>query len=267
MLVVEDDPTVSSVLSAYLTRAGFEAALASDGLTALQLWRERRPDVVILDVMLPLMSGLEVLRRRRAEDDHAAVIVLSARGEEDDRLLGLELGADDYMVKPFSPREALGRVEALLRRGERLGAAALRPRVVERLGVRVDTGARTATVDGRRCELTTREFDLLAYLMAHPGLTFTKEQLMRRVWGWDFGDTSTVTVHVRRVREKIEEDPSDPRRIVTVRGAGYRFGDTVDEGIDDVVDVAADDREATRARDLEQEQDREHEQDGEQEQA
>ena len=216
VLVVEDDSTVSSVLSAYLRRAGFEPVLAADGLSALQAWRERRPDVVILDVMLPLMSGLEVLRRRRAEDDHAAVIVLSARGEEDDRLLGLELGADDYMVKPFSPREALGRVEALLRRGERLG-------------VRVDAGARTATVDGRAVELTTREFDLLTYLIAHPGLTFTKEQLMRRVWGWDFGDTSTVTVHVRRVREKIEEDPSDPRRIVTVRGAGYRFGDAVDD--------------------------------------
>ena len=229
VLVVEDDPTVSSVLSAYLRRAGFESVIAADGLTALQAWRERRPDVVILDVMLPLMSGLEVLRRRRAEDDHAAVIVLSARGEEDDRLLGLELGADDYMVKPFSPREALGRVEALLRRGERLGATALLPRVTERLGVRVDTGARTATVDGRAVELTTREFDLLGYLIAHPGLTFTKEQLMRRVWGWDFGDTSTVTVHVRRVREKIEDDPSDPRRIVTVRGAGYRFGDTVED--------------------------------------
>ena len=225
MLVVEDDPTVSSVLSAYLRRAGFESVLAADGLTALQAWRERKPDVVILDVMLPLMSGLEVLRRRRAEDDHAAVIVLSARGEEDDRLLGLELGADDYMVKPFSPREALGRVEALLRRGERLGATALLPRVTERLGRagrhrRADRHAST----GAAVELTTREFDLLAYLIAHPGLTFTKEQLMRRVWGWDFGDTSTVTVHVRRVREKIEDDPSDPRRIVTVRGAGYRFG-------------------------------------------
>ncbi len=229
VLVVEDDPTVSSVLSAYLRRAGFESVLAADGLTALQAWRDRKPDVVILDVMLPLMSGLEVLRRRRAEDDHAAVIVLSARGEEDDRLLGLELGADDYMVKPFSPREALGRVEALLRRGERLGATTLLPKVTERLGVRVDTGLRSASVDGRRTELTAREFDLLHYLIAHPGLTFTKEQLMRRVWGWDFGDTSTVTVHVRRVREKIEDDPSDPRRIVTVRGAGYRFGDAEEQ--------------------------------------
>ncbi len=228
VLVVEDDTTVSSVLSAYLRRAGFEPLLAVDGVSALQQWRERRPDVVILDIMLPLMSGLEVLRRRRAEDDHAAVIVLSARGEEDDRLLGLELGADDYMVKPFSPREAVGRVEALLRRGERLGSVALLPRVMEAAGVRVDVGAHTVSVEGEPTQLTAREFDLLAYLVAHPGQTFSKEQLMRRVWGWDFGDTSTVTVHVRRLREKIEVDPSDPRRIVTARGAGYRLGESAE---------------------------------------
>jgi len=230
VLVVEDDPTVSSVLSAYLRRAGLHSLLATDGVSALQQWRERRPDVVILDIMLPLMSGLEVLRRRRAEDDRAAVIVLSARGEEDDRLLGLELGADDYMVKPFSPREAVGRVEALLRRGERLGAVALLPRVIEASGVRVDVGAHTVEVEGRPAVLTAREFDLLAYLVAHAGETFTKEQLMRRVWGWDFGDTSTVTVHVRRLREKIEDDPSDPVRLVTSRGAGYRFGERADDG-------------------------------------
>jgi DNA-binding response OmpR family regulator len=225
VLVVEDDATVSSVLSAYLRRAGFESLLAVDGVSALQQWRERKPDVVILDIMLPLMSGLEVLRRRRTEDDHAAVIVLSARGEEEDRLLGLELGADDYMVKPFSPREAVGRVEALLRRAERLGSVAMLPRMLEASGVRVDAGAHTVLVDGEPTQLTAREFDLLAYFVAHPGQTFSKEQLMRRVWGWDFGDTSTVTVHVRRLREKIEADPSDPVRIVTARGAGYRFGE------------------------------------------
>ncbi len=228
VLVVEDDTTVSSVLSAYLRRAGFESLLAVDGVSALQQWRERKPDVVILDIMLPLMSGLEVLRRRRTEDDHAAVIVLSARGEEEDRLLGLELGADDYMVKPFSPREAVGRVEALLRRAERLGSVAVLPRVLEASGIRVDSGAHTVLVDGEPTQLTAREFDLLAYFVAHPGQTFSKEQLMRRVWGWDFGDTSTVTVHVRRLREKIEADPSDPVRIVTARGAGYRFGEAAE---------------------------------------
>ncbi len=228
VLVVEDDSTVSSVLSAYLRRAGFEPLLAVDGVGALHQWRQRRPDVVILDIMLPHMSGLEVLRRRRAEDDHAAVIVLSARGEEDDRLLGLELGADDYMVKPFSPREAVGRVEALLRRAERLGSVAMLPQVVEAGGVRVDIGAHTAVVDGAATQLTAREFDLLAYFVTHPGQTYSKEQLMRRVWGWDFGDTSTVTVHVRRLREKIEADPSDPVRILTARGAGYRFAAAAD---------------------------------------
>ncbi len=223
VLVVEDDATVSGVLSAYLRKAGFDPIVAGDGPSALQEWSQRRPDVVILDIMLPGMSGLDVLRRRRADDDDAAVIILSARGDEDDRLLGLDLGADDYMVKPFSPREVVGRVQALLRRGERLGAQSLLPRRISAGPLELDLGARTARLEGGVIVLTHREFDLLAYLMGHPGEVFTKEQLMRRVWGWDFGDTSTVTVHVRRLREKIEGDPSDPRLVVTVRGAGYRF--------------------------------------------
>ena len=151
-------------------------------------------------------------------------MILSALGDEDDRLLGLDLGADDYMVKPFSPREAVGRVQSLLRRAERLGSAPLRPAAVRRRTRRVSTwgrGGPPSTV--AETALTPREFDLLAYLMAHPGEAFTKEQLMRRVWGWDFGDTSTVTVHVRRLREKVEVDPSDPQLVVTARGAGYRF--------------------------------------------
>ena len=223
VLVVEDDSTVSGVLSAYLRKAGFEPRVAADGPTALQEWRQWLPDVVILDVMLPGLSGLEVLARRRADDDVAAVIILSARGEEDDRLLGLEMGADDYMVKPFSPRESVLRVQALLRRAERLGSASMLPRTVVSGGLTIDLGARTALRDGEPLALTHREFDLLAHLATHPGEAFTKEQLMRRVWGWDFGDTSTVTVHVRRLREKVERDPSDPRLVVTVRGTGYRF--------------------------------------------
>ena len=150
-------------------------------------------------------------------------MILSALGDEDDRLLGLDLGADDYMVKPFSPREAVGRVQSLLRR-----ASAWAPLPWSRAGSPpdgslLDVGARRVTVDGPRPPLTPREFDLLGYLIAHPGEAFTKEQLMRRVWGWDFGDTSTVTVHVRRLREKVEVDPSDPQLVVTARGAGYRF--------------------------------------------
>lgn len=222
VLVVEDDSTVAGVLSAYLRTAGFEPVVVADGSSALREWAQRRPDVVVLDIMLPGMSGLDVLRRRREDDDGAAVIVLSARGDEDERILGLELGADDYIVKPFSPREVVGRVQALLRRGERLGSGALLPRLLAAGGLELDLAARTVRLDGPVL-LTTREFDLLAHLMSHPGETFSKEALMHRVWGWDFGDTSTVTVHVRRLREKIETDPSDPRRVVTVRGAGYRF--------------------------------------------
>ncbi len=228
VLVVEDDSTVSSVLSAYLSKAGFDPRIAADGATALQDWTQWKPDVVILDVMLPGLTGLEVLQRRRADDDGAAVIILSARGDEDDRLLGLELGADDYMVKPFSPREAVLRVQALLRRSERLGAAAMLPRTVAAGGLFVDLPARTAEIRGETLSLTHREFDLLAYLMTHPDEAFTKEALMRRVWGWDFGDTSTVTVHIRRLRQKVERDPSDPRLVVTVRGTGYRFDGKAD---------------------------------------
>jgi len=223
VLVVEDDSTVSSVLVAYLRKAGFDPKSASDGPTALAEWTKWKPDVVVLDLMLPGMSGLEVLQRRRADDDGAAVIILSARGDEEDRLLGLEVGADDYMVKPFSPRETVLRVKALLRRSERLGAGSLMPRTVTVGGLSVDLQARRAQIEGAAVGLTHREFDLLAYLMTHPGEAFTKEALMRRVWGWDFGDTSTVTVHVRRLREKIERDPSDPQLVVTVRGTGYRF--------------------------------------------
>ena len=223
VLVVEDDSTVSSVLAAYLRKAGFDPRIAPDGPTALQDWTQWRPDVVILDIMLPGMTGLEVLRRRRAEDDGAAVIILSARGDEQDRLLGLEVGADDYVVKPFSPREAVLRVQALLRRSERLGATAMLPRTVRVGSLSVDLQARSAHIGGDALSLTHREFDLLVYLMTHRGEAFTKEALLGRVWGWDFGDTSTVTVHVRRLREKIEADPSDPRLVVTVRGTGYRF--------------------------------------------
>jgi DNA-binding response OmpR family regulator len=223
VLVVEDDTTVSNVLAAYLRKAGFDPRVAADGATALQEWTQWSPDVVILDVMLPGMTGLEVLQRRRADDDGAAVIILSARGDEEDRLLGLEVGADDYVVKPFSPREAVLRVQALLRRSERLGATSMLPRTVAVGGLSLDLQARKASIGGAELSLTHREFDLLAYLMTHRGEAFTKEALLRRVWGWDFGDTSTVTVHVRRLRQKIELDPSDPRFVVTIRGTGYRF--------------------------------------------
>jgi DNA-binding response OmpR family regulator len=223
VLVVEDDETVAGVLSAYLTRAGYESLWASDGTEALSMWSRTKPDVVILDILLPTISGLEVLRRRRASADDAAVIILSARGEEEDRLVGLETGADDYLVKPFSPREVVLRVEALLRRAERLTGNRLLTETLSIGDVTIDLAAHVATRGGSQLSLTSREFDLLAFLAANPGQTFSKADLLRRVWGWDFGDTSTVTVHVRRLREKLEDDPSDPRIVLTVGRAGYRI--------------------------------------------
>ena len=223
VLVVEDDVTVAEVLIAYLSRAGYQLDWAQNGTDAAQLWQRTNPDVVILDIMLPGLSGLEVLRRRRRAGDHAAVIVLSARGEEEDRLVGLETGADDYVVKPFSPRELVLRVEALLRRAERLAGTSLLTSTITLGTVVINPAARQASVDGRLLPLTVREFDLLAFLAGHAGQTFSKEELLRRVWGWDFGDTSTVTVHVRRLREKLERDPSDPILVLTVGRSGYRM--------------------------------------------
>jgi DNA-binding response OmpR family regulator len=228
ILVVEDDRTVAEVLIAYLNRAGYEVEWSADGAEALERWQRTSPDVVILDLMLPGFSGLEILRRRRRIGDHAAVIVLSARGEEGDRLVGLETGADDYVVKPFSPREVVLRVEALMRRTERLAGSQLLNQKVELGDLQIDVAARSARLQagpdgGRELQLTTREFDLLAFLGVHPGQTFSKQELLRRVWGWDFGDTSTVTVHVRRLLEKLEIDPSDPKIVLTVGRSGYRM--------------------------------------------
>ena len=214
---------MADVLLAYLHRAGYETGLVKDGREALQTWSQSRPNVVILDILLPSLSGLEVLRRRRAAGDDTAVIVLSARGEEEDRLVGLETGADDYVVKPFSPREVVLRVEALLRRAERLTGDRLRTETISVGDVTIDLAAHLATRRSRPLSLTSREFDLLVFLAANRGQTFSKADLLRRVWGWDFGDTSTVTVHVRRLREKLEDDPSDPRIVVTVGRAGYRM--------------------------------------------
>ncbi|HEX5994980.1 MAG TPA: response regulator transcription factor [Jiangellales bacterium] len=233
VLIVEDDAAVSAVVAAYVRDSGFEARVAADGLAAERAWREWRPDVVVLDLMLPGRPGLDVLRRLRADGDRTLVVVLSARGEEEDRVVGLEVGADDYLVKPFSPRELMLRIAGLLRREERLEGSAVVPTTLRAGPVAVDTAAHTVTVGGDLVSLTSREFDLLVFLMRNPGQTFTKRDLLRRVWGWDFGDNSTVIVHVRRLREKIEQDPSDPRLVITVRGTGYRFAkpaELADEG-------------------------------------
>ncbi|MFB7495645.1 response regulator transcription factor [Streptomyces sp. NPDC056161] len=218
VLVVEDDPTVAEVVTGYLDRAGHAVDRAEDGPTALARASAHWPDLVVLDLMLPGMDGLEVCRRLRGRAP-VPVIMLTARGDEDDRILGLEVGADDYVTKPFSPRELVLRVESVLRR--------TRPRVdlspLAAAGLSVDPAARRAAKDGDELALTLREFDLLAFFLRHPGQAFSRTDLMREVWGWDFGDLSTVTVHVRRLRGKVEDDPARPQLIRTVWGVGYRF--------------------------------------------
>jgi len=222
VLVVDDDLTVAEVVLGYLRRDGFEAAHAADGLSALAIAASAPPDLVILDLMLPGIGGLEVCRRLRADRPDLPIVMLTALGEEDDRIAGLEVGADDYVVKPFSPRELALRVRSVLRRSEATGPAATDQIFIDG-DLTIDTRARTVTLSGREIALTAREFDLLAYVVSVPGKALRREDLMRAVWGWEFGDQSTVTVHVRRVREKIEADPSAPTRLVTVWGVGYRW--------------------------------------------
>ncbi|MFD8685843.1 response regulator transcription factor [Streptomyces sp. NPDC059651] len=222
VLVVDDDPTVAEVVTGYLTRAGYEVTRAADGTAALEQYAARRPDLAVLDLMLPGMDGFEVCRRMRAHGP-VPVIMLTARGDEDDRILGLETGADDYVTKPFSPRELVLRVDSVLRRARADAAPSGRPAPVRGAGIVLDPAARHATWKGRPLALTLREFDLLAFFLRHPGRVFTREELMRGVWGWDFGDLSTVTVHVRRLRGKVEADPARPELIRTVWGVGYRM--------------------------------------------
>ncbi|MFD9125979.1 response regulator transcription factor [Kitasatospora sp. NPDC059571] len=224
MLVVDDDPTVAEVVAGYLQRAGYLVDRAGDGHRALAAADEARPDLVVLDLMLPGLDGLEVCRRLRATEHGAdlPVVMLTAKGDEADRILGLELGADDYVTKPFSPRELVLRVQSVLRRAGG-GAGAAAPGLLSAGDLTLDPQGRRASRSGRELALTLREFDLLAFFLRHPGTVFGREALMQRVWGWEFGDLSTVTVHVRRLREKIEDDPAAPRLISTVWGVGYRF--------------------------------------------
>ncbi|MFJ4839545.1 response regulator transcription factor [Streptomyces sp. NPDC088746] len=220
VLVVDDDPTVAEVAAGYLERAGYDVGRADDGPAALEHFAALRPDLVVLDLMLPGMDGFEVCRRMRARGP-VPVIMLTARGDEDDRILGLETGADDYVTKPFSPRELVLRVDAVLRRGRRAETSS--PARLGGAGLCLEPLSRRATRDGRDLALTLREFDLLAFFLSHPGQAFAREELMREVWGWDFGDLSTVTVHVRRLRGKVESDPARPTLIQTVWGVGYRM--------------------------------------------
>jgi DNA-binding response OmpR family regulator len=220
VLVVDDDVTVREVVVSYLRAAGHGVVEAADGGDALRAMRSDPADLVVLDLMMPGIDGLEVCRRLRAAGD-VPIIMLTALGAEVDRVVGLESGADDYVTKPFSPRELVLRVEALLRRvGEQAKPQA---GSVTDGDLVVDSGRHEATLDGTPLSLTSREFDLLRFLVGNPGTAYSREELLQHVWGWSFGDQSTVTVHVRRLREKVERDPKRPTRLVTVWGVGYRW--------------------------------------------
>jgi two-component system, OmpR family, response regulator ResD len=224
VLVVDDEPTIVEIVGRYMERAGFETYTAPDGYKALDAATAHRPDLVVLDVMLPGIDGIEVMERlQERPGPPIAVILLTARGEESDRLVGLRNGADDYVVKPFSPAELVARVEAVLRRIAPPVAREDMPPIVHG-PLRVEPASRRVSLDGEEISLTQREFDLLAFFAANPGRVFSRDQLMEAVWmePW-FNDTSTVTVHVRRLRAKLGDDPADPRFIETVWGVGYRF--------------------------------------------
>ncbi|HEV7398896.1 MAG TPA: response regulator transcription factor [Solirubrobacterales bacterium] len=223
VLVVDDEPTIVEVVGRYLEQAGYETLAATDGPGALQVAERGRPDLVVLDVMLPGLDGIEVMRQLHERPGAPVpVILLTARGEESDRLIGLRRGADDYVVKPFSPKELVARVDAVLRRVSPPAEEAAAP--IEVGPLRVDPAMRTVMLEGKELSLTQREFDLLAYLATHPGQVFSRDQLMEAVWGDPaFTDTSTVTVHVRRLRAKLGDDPAQPRFIETVWGVGYRL--------------------------------------------
>ena len=222
VLVVDDEPMVREVLARYLAKEGFAVDVAEDGEQALERFQTGPPDLVLLDLMLPRVDGLEVFRRMR-ELGASAVIMLTAKGEETDRVVGLELGADDYVTKPFSPREVVARVRAVLRRAGVRITPVIRP-VLTFGDLHIDGRRRELQRGGEPVHLTRKEFDLLYFLASQPGITFSRSQLLEEFWdfAWD-GDTATVTVHVRRLREKIEDDPSNPTHLMTVWGVGYRF--------------------------------------------
>lgn len=223
ILIVEDEASIAEVVSLYLKRAGYKVQTASDGKQAMTLFERQTPDFVILDLMLPEVDGLSLTRWLRDRSD-VPIIMLTARREEIDRIAGLEMGADDYVVKPFSPQELVSRVRAVMRRLGREQAEAANERSLSAGDLVIDPRSRVVTIQGKPVELTAKEFDMLYLLARHPKQVFTREQLLERVWGGaQYIDPGTVTVHVRRLREKIEADPSKPARLLTVWGVGYKF--------------------------------------------
>ena len=228
ILVVEDEPSIAEVVGLYLQRANYHVKTVSDGKMAMSMLEKEIPDLVVLDLMLPEIDGLSLTRWLR-ERSNVPIIMLTARREEIDRITGLEMGADDYVVKPFSPQELVSRVRAVLRRTERSPAngeqaSAKFERPLEYGALVIDAPSRTVSVDGDEVQLTAKEFDMLYLLAQNPKHVYTREQLLERIWGGaEYIDPGTVTVHIRRVREKIETDPSNPTRLVTVWGVGYKF--------------------------------------------
>ncbi|MFJ7212194.1 response regulator transcription factor [Amycolatopsis sp. NPDC098790] len=221
VLVVDDDETVRDVVRRYLEVAGFTVDQAGDGADGLAKFAAHEPDLVVLDVMMPGINGLEVCKRLR-QVSQVPIVMLTALGEEENRIAGLQLGADDYVTKPFSPKELALRVASVLRRARMPRPEPAAAELADG-NLCLQMTARTATLAGRELPLTSREFDLLAFFLAHPGVAYSRADLLEKVWGWDFGDQSTVTVHVRRLREKIERDPAKPARVATVWGVGYRY--------------------------------------------
>lgn len=223
ILIVEDEPSIAEVVGLYLNRAGFQVQFAKDGRQAMSLLEKRIPDLVVMDIMLPEMDGISLTRWLR-DHSNVPIIIVTARREEVDRIAGLEMGADDYVVKPFSPQELVSRVRAVLRRVGRDQAEAESERVLSFPTITIDPRTRVVTVNESQIELTAKEFDVLYLLARHPRQVFTRDQLLERVWGRaEYIDPGTVTVHVRRLREKLEDDASSPKHILTVWSVGYKF--------------------------------------------
>jgi two-component system OmpR family response regulator len=228
VLLVEDDRTLLDVLKYNLTKEGHDVITASDGVEALDVARDKKPDLIVLDVMLPKLDGFEVCRVLRREMT-VPILMLTAKASETDKVVGLELGADDYMTKPFSMREFLARIRAMLRRAEMMkmvesSAKETTPSIIKVGGLEIDFARHKVSQSGTTIDLSPKEFDLLAFLLKNREQVFSRDQLLERIWGYDYtGDTRTVDVHMRWLRQKIETDPTDPRHLLTVRGVGYKF--------------------------------------------
>jgi len=224
VLIVEDDPNLLETLKYNLRKEGYDIVTASDGEQAIEAARREKPDIIILDIMLPRISGFEVCRILRKEMT-VPVLMLTAKADETDKIVGLEIGADDYMTKPFSMRELLARVRALLRRTKMVPTSSAGEPISSKIGnLELDIARHRASLSGAALELSPKEFDLLAFLARNKGLVFSREQLLEKVWGYDYaGDTRTVDVHIRWLRQKIETDPTHPKLLITIRGTGYKL--------------------------------------------